>query len=66
MKCDSDTFHAIPRTVNLASLSMIAFIFEKISLCAANFGLPDFSAFFDGLYNRLKFIFPEPNCVIGP
>ena len=39
------TFRAISRTENLASLSMISFIFETISLRDANFGLPDFSAF---------------------
>ena len=32
------TFRAISRTVNLASLSMISFIFETISLRDANFG----------------------------
>ena len=58
------TFHAISRTVNLASLSMISFIFETISLGDSYFGLPDYGAFFDGLYTRFKFIFPEPNCVI--
>ena len=36
------TFHAISQTVNLASPSMISFIFETISLQAANFRLPDF------------------------
>ena len=40
------TFRAISRTVNLASPSMISFIFETISLLDANFGLPDFGAFF--------------------
>ena len=39
------TFREISRTVNLASLSMISFIFETISLRVANFGLPDFGAF---------------------
>ena len=39
------TFHAITQTVNLASPSMISFIFETISLQAANFPLPDFGAF---------------------
>ena len=39
------TFHAISQTVNLASPSMISFIFETISLQAANFRLPDFGAF---------------------
>ena len=42
------TFHVISRTVhfvNLASPSMISFIFETISLPAANFRLPDFGAF---------------------
>ena len=39
------TFHAISRIVNLASSSMISFIFEMISLRDANFGLPDFGAF---------------------
>ena len=34
------------QTVNLASPSMISFIFETISLRDANFGLPDFGAFF--------------------
>ena len=38
------TFRAISRTVNLASPSMIFFIFETISLGDANFGLPDFGA----------------------
>ena len=38
------TFRAISRTVNLASPSMISFIFETISLRYANFGLPDFDA----------------------
>ena len=44
------TFRAISRTVNLASPSMISFILETISLRDADFGLPDFGAFFDGLY----------------
>ena len=35
------TFHAISPTVNLASPSMISFIFETISLRAANFRQPD-------------------------
>ena len=39
------TFHAISRTVNLVSPSMISFIFETISLRDANLGLPDFGAF---------------------
>ena len=39
------TFRAISRTVNLASPSMISFIFEMISLGVANFGLPDYGAF---------------------
>ena len=39
------TFHAISQAVNLASPSMISFIFETISLQAANFRLPDFGAF---------------------
>ena len=39
------TFQAISRAVNLASSSMISFIFETISLGDANFGLPDFGAF---------------------
>ena len=39
------TFHAISQTVNLASPSMISFIFETISLQAANFCLLDFGAF---------------------
>ena len=39
------TNRAISRTVNLASPSMIPFIFETISLRDANFGLPDFGAF---------------------
>ena len=51
------TFRAISRTVNLASPSMISFILETISLRDADFGLPDFGAFFDGLYTRLKFLF---------
>ena len=38
------TFRAISCTVNLASPSMIAFIFEMISLRDANFGQPDFGA----------------------
>ena len=38
------TFHAISRTVNLTSPSMISFIFELISLQDAKFGLPDFGA----------------------
>ena len=42
---DMPTFHAISQTVNLASPSMISFIFETISLQAANFRLPDFGAF---------------------
>ena len=42
---DMPTFHAISRTVNLASPSMISFIFETISLRAANFCLLDFGAF---------------------
>ena len=37
------TFHAISRTVNLAS--MISFIFETISLGDSYFGLPDYGAF---------------------
>ena len=39
------TFRAISRNVNLASPSMISFIFETISLRDANFGLPDYGAF---------------------
>ena len=39
------TFRAISQTVNLASPSIISFIFETISLRDANFGLPDFGAF---------------------
>ena len=39
------TFRAISQTVNLASPSMISFIFEMIYLGDANFGLPDFGAF---------------------
>ena len=39
------TIRAISRTVNLASPSVIPFIFETISLRDANFGLPDFGAF---------------------
>ena len=39
------TFHAISRTVNLESPSTISFIFETISLRAANFRQPDFGAF---------------------
>ena len=39
------TFRAISQTVNLASPSMISFIFETISLGDAYFGLPDFGAF---------------------
>ena len=42
------TFRAISQTVNLASTSMISFIFETISLRDANFGLPDFGAFSTG------------------
>ena len=38
-------FRAISRTVNLASPSMISFIFETVSLRDANFGLPYFGAF---------------------
>ena len=40
------TFRAISRTINLASPSMISFIFETISLRDANFGPPDFGAYF--------------------
>ena len=45
---DSDMpfFRAVSRTVNLASPSMISFILETISLQDADFGLPDFGAFF--------------------
>ena len=39
------TFRAISQTVNLASPSIISFIFETISLRDANFGLPNFGAF---------------------
>ena len=39
------TFRALSRTVNLASPSMISFIFETISLGDANFSLPDFGEF---------------------
>ena len=39
------TFREISRTVNLASPSMISFIFETISLRDANFGPPDFGEF---------------------
>ena len=39
------TFRAISQTLNLASPSMISFIFESISLGDANFGLPDYGAF---------------------
>ena len=38
------TVRATSRTVNLASPSMISFIFETISLGDTNFGLPDFGA----------------------
>ena len=61
---DMPTFRAISWTVNLASPSKISFILETISLRDADFGLPDFGAFFDELYTRLKFLFPPPNCVI--
>ena len=60
---DMHTFRAISRTVNLASPSMISFIFGSISLQDANFGLPDFGAFY-GPYTRFEFIFPAPNFVI--
>ena len=43
--CDMPTFRALSQIVNLASPSKISFIFEKISLRDANFGLPDFGAF---------------------
>ena len=39
------TYRAISRTVNLASPSMISFIFETMSFGDANFGLPDYGAF---------------------
>ena len=39
------TFRAISQNVDLASPSMISFIFETTSLQDANFGLPDFGAF---------------------
>ena len=42
---DMPTFHAISRTVNLASPLMISSIFETISLRVVNFGLPDLGAF---------------------
>ena len=56
-------FHAISQTVNLASPSMISFIFETISLRPANFGLPDFGAFFMDSTPDLLF-FPALSCVI--
>ena len=40
------TFRVVSLTVNLVSPSIISFIFETISLRDANFGLPDFGAFF--------------------
>ena len=43
---DMPIFRAISRTVNLASPWMISFILETISLRDADFGLPDFGAFF--------------------
>ena len=62
---DMPTFSAISRTVNLASPSMISFILETISLRDTDFGWPTwFRCIFDGLYTRLKFLFPPPNCVI--
>ena len=42
---DFQMVRAISWTVNLASHSMISFIFETISLRDANFGLPKFGAF---------------------
>ena len=54
------TFCAISRAVNLASPSVILFILETIPLREADFGLPDFGAV-DGLYTRLRFLFPPPN-----
>ena len=42
---DMPTFRAVSQTVNLASLSMIYFILETISLRDADFGLSDFGAF---------------------
>ena len=45
VESDMPTFRAISRTVNLASPSMISFIFGTISIRVANFGLPDFGAF---------------------
>ena len=64
VESDMPTFRAISRIVILASPSMISLILETISLRDADFGLPDFGAFFDGLYTRLKFLLPPPNCVI--
>ena len=58
---DMPTFPAISRTVNLASPSMISFILVTISL---RFWPTWFRCIFDGLYTRLKFLFPPPNCVI--
>ena len=61
---DMPTFREILRAVNLASPSMISFILETISIRDADFGLPDFGAFFHELYTRLIFLSPSPNCVI--
>ena len=48
------SFRAVSRTVNLASPSMISFIFETFSLRDIDFGLPDFGAFtiFNCVINR--------------
>ena len=57
---DSD----MPTFRHLASPSMISFILETISLRDADFWPTWFRCIFDGLYTRLKFLFPPPNCVI--
>ena len=54
---DMPTFRAISRTVNLAFPSMISFT-------RCRFWPTWFRCIFDGLYTRLKFLFPPPNCVI--
>ena len=59
MTVDSDmpTFRAISQTVNMASPSMVSFIFETISLRDADFDQPDFGAFLMGSTPDSSFFF---------
>ena len=59
-------YHSCSITNCKSGISFNDFLFflETISLQDADFGLPDFGAFFYGLYTGLKFLFPLPNCLI--